>query len=59
MYHFSIENQSSNKTSFLPTQGETGMAVLSTKTKVLGKKLQHKTYFIRILIFNAYKMLLK
>ena len=54
MYHFSIENQSSNKTSFLPTQGETGMAVLSTKTKVLGKKLQHKTYFL-----NANKMLLK
>ena len=48
MYYFSIENQSSNKTSFLPTQGETGMAVLSTKTKVLGKKLQHKTHFIRI-----------
>ncbi len=40
LYYFSIENQSSNKTSFLPTQGETGMAVLSTKTKVLGKKLR-------------------
>jgi len=31
----SLESQTSNKTSFLPTQGETGMAVLSTKTKVL------------------------
>eukprot|EP00088_Acartia_fossae_P011715 TRINITY_DN15972_c0_g1_i1.p1 TRINITY_DN15972_c0_g1~~TRINITY_DN15972_c0_g1_i1.p1 ORF type:complete len:380 (-),score=61.83 TRINITY_DN15972_c0_g1_i1:340-1479(-) len=31
----SLENHNSNKTSFLPTQGETGMAVLSLKTKVL------------------------
>jgi len=31
----SLESQGGNKTSFLPTQGESGMAILSTKTKVL------------------------
>jgi len=36
----SVESQNGNKTSFQPTHGETGLAVLSTKTKVLACSLE-------------------
>ena len=39
-YCFSVESQNGNKTSFQPTHGETGLAVLSTKTKVLACSLE-------------------
>ena len=41
LHTFSVESQNGNKTSFQPTHGETGLAVLSTKTKVLGKYFYH------------------
>jgi len=55
----SMESQNLNKTSFQPTQGETGLAVLSTKTKVLACSLEvapgetRKMFFTENIPHNA------